>query len=128
MKLSFLCFSLIFGSCSSPQKEDIQVSEKADTAIPRTAHSFIPDQIENIESHYLNGRLKIKGVMKNGKREGLWISWYDSGQEWSECAYKDGLKNGNTSSWHENGMRRYDGFYKDDVKSGKWTYWDDKGK
>ena len=78
--------------------------------------------------HYPNGRLKVKGVMINGKRDGLWISWYESGQEWSECNYKDGQKDGSIVAWHENGMKRYEGFYKNNQKVGKWTYWGLKGE
>ena len=78
--------------------------------------------------HYKNGVIEMRGMMKNGKREGLWKSWYDNGLPWSETTFKDGKKNGSTKTWYENEKVRYTGFYTNDVESGKWNFWDDKGK
>ncbi len=78
--------------------------------------------------HYKNGVIKMRGIMKEGHREGLWKSWYDNGLPWSETTFSEGKKNGKTITWYENGNKRYEGFYKDDAESGKWIFWDEKGK
>lgn len=78
--------------------------------------------------HYKNGVIEMRGMMKEGKREGLWKSWYENGSPWSETTFEKGIKNGRTSTWYENEKKRYDGFYTNDMESGKWTFWDEKGK
>ncbi len=77
--------------------------------------------------HYKNGVIEMRGMMNNGKRDGLWKSWYDNGLPWSETTFKDGKKNGSTKTWYENEKVRYTGFYTNDIESGKWNFWDDKG-
>ncbi|MBL7884311.1 MAG: hypothetical protein JNL69_09590 [Bacteroidia bacterium] len=86
--------------------------------------------IENGEhiQRYPNGVIEMKGMMKDGKREGLWKSFYENGSPWSETTFKEGIKNGPTTTWYENEQKRYIGNYKDDKEVGKWTYWDEKGK
>ena len=78
--------------------------------------------------HYKNGVTKMRGIMKNGKREGLWKSFYENGSPWSETTFKDGKKEGRTTTWYENEKKRYDGFYTNDMESGKWTFWNEKGE
>lgn len=78
--------------------------------------------------HYANGVIKMRGMMKNGKRDGLWKSWYDNGLPWSETTFADGKKTGRTTTWYENNQKRYDGFYTNDVESGKWIFWNEKGE
>lgn len=78
--------------------------------------------------HYENGVIEMRGMMKDGKREGLWKSWYQNGSPWSETTFSKGVKNGKTTTWYENEKKRYDGFYTNDIESGKWSFWDEKGK
>lgn len=79
-------------------------------------------------SYYKNGVMEMRGVMKNGKREGLWKSWYEDGSPWSETTFKNGVKNGKTTTWYDNEQKRYEGYYSDDKESGIWTFWDESGK
>jgi hypothetical protein len=81
---------------------------------------------ESVE-YYKNGSIKMRGMMKDGKRDGLWKSWYEDGTPWSATTFAAGIKNGKTTTWYENGKKRYEGFYTNDNESGKWTYWNDKG-
>ena len=77
--------------------------------------------------HYDNGVIEMRGMMKDGKREGLWKSWYQNGAPWSETTFTDGMKNGKTTTWYENEQKRYEGFFTNDVESGKWIFWNEKG-
>lgn len=77
---------------------------------------------------YSSGNVKMHGMMKAGKREGLWKSFYENGLKWSETTFEAGIKNGRTSTWYENGKKRYDGFFTNDIESGKWTYWNEAGE
>lgn len=76
---------------------------------------------------YKNGVIKMRGMMKDGKRDGLWKSFYENGSPWSETTFKDGKKEGKTTTWYENEKKRYEGYYKEDTESGKWIFWDEKG-
>ena len=66
--------------------------------------------------------------MKDGKRDGLWKSFYDKGLPWSETTFVDGKKNGKTTTWYSNEQKRYEGFYTNDKESGVWTFWNEKGE
>ncbi len=81
---------------------------------------------ESIE-RYPNGVIKIQGMMKDGKRDGLWKSFYDNGSPWSETTFSDGKKNGKTTTWYTNNNKRYEGYYTNDKESGLWTLWNEKG-
>jgi len=43
-------------------------------------------------AYWENGRLWYKGVLKNGKREGPWVAYWDNGQLQSKGAFKNGEK------------------------------------
>ena len=61
------------------------------------------------------GQRKLKGKVKDGKRDGKWTWWYLNGQIWTETNYKDGKKDGKWTIWHENGQIRIEANYKDGV-------------
>lgn len=82
---------------------------------------------EQIKYHK-NGVIEMRGMMKEGKRDGLWKSFYENGSPWSETTFKDGKKNGKTTTWYDNEKKRYEGFYTNDAESGKWIFWDENGK
>ena len=66
--------------------------------------------------------------MKDGKREGVWKSYYEDGSAWSETTFLVGVKNGKTISWFDNEQKRYEGFYRNGKESGKWIFWNEQGK
>jgi sulfatase modifying factor 1 len=43
------------------------------------------------------------GTYKDGKRDGLWTTWYDNGQKKDEGTYKDGKSIGKWTYWYEDG-------------------------
>lgn len=77
--------------------------------------------------YYKSGVVEMRGAMKDGKREGIWKSWYEDGSPWSETNYANGKKNGRTITWYDNEKKRYEGFYIDDQESSNWTFWDENG-
>jgi len=140
MRLLFLAVFMILFSCggdiSTSEVQDVKsevkaekTPVKADTIESLFSFDFAKDTVENGEEvkHHKNGVVHIRGMMKNGKRTGLWKSWYEDGTPWSETTFKDGIKTGKTITWYENGKKRYEGFYTNNIASGKWIYWDDKG-
>ena len=57
-----------------------------------------------IKSYWSNGHIKHMRTWKDGKENGLFISWYESGMKRSEGTYKDGELI-SEKYWHENGQR-----------------------
>jgi antitoxin component YwqK of YwqJK toxin-antitoxin module len=77
---------------------------------------------------YDNGQPKVKGMLEDGKREGLWVSFYENGVRWSEENYLDGKREGRAINFYPNGIMRYRGQFIDDKKAGLWQFYDEEGK
>ena len=126
----FLCF-LVFYSCTDATKPAEQKAIQQDTLQTDFLFSVKSDTvIQNGEyiTHYKNGGVEMSGTMKDGKREGVWKSYYEDGSAWSETTFLIGVKNGKTISWFDNEKKRYEGAYKNGKESGKWIFWNEQGK
>lgn len=67
-----------------------------------------------------------EGVKKDGKRDGLWKSYYKSGQLYTEEEYKNDILSGVFKKYRKNGKLLEKGQYKDGVQDGFWeTYKED---
>ena len=51
---------------------------------------------------------------KDGKLNGKWSSWFESGQIKSERNYKDSKRDGKSTSWNKNSQIKSEKIYKDD--------------
>jgi antitoxin component YwqK of YwqJK toxin-antitoxin module len=128
--IGFLFLSLCLFSCKNNKSQTVNTDIQRDTVKSDNPLSKTDSVINNGEyiQYYKNGVTKMRGIMKNGKRDGLWKSFYENGSPWSETTFKDGKKDGKTTTWYENEQKRYEGFYTNDAESGKWISWDEKGK
>ena len=72
---------------------------------------------------YKNGQKDYEANFKDGKHEGLRLSWYENGQKLSEQNYKDGKLDGLEIWWHEDGQKRKEINYKDRKKDGLEIWW-----
>jgi len=81
---------------------------------------------------HINGQVKSKGEIKDGKNDGKWIWWYENGQKGLEKNYKHGKLDGKVIWWYDHigldGQIRSEEHYKDDKKDGKWTAWSESGQ
>lgn len=137
MRTKFILFALIVSGCIScanqTSEEKTVAAEVVPAPNPESARfTFSGGQDTTIKdgesiTKYKSGQIKMIGIMKGGKREGLWKSFYENGIPWSETTFVAGIRNGKTRTWFENGSKRYEGAYKNDLESGSWTYWDEKG-
>ena len=50
-----------------------------------------------------------QGEIKNGKREGPWVSYFENGQLWDKGDYKNGEREGPWVSYFENGQLEHKG-------------------
>ena len=72
-------------------------------------------------SYYDNGQLESKGTYKNDKKEGPWVYYHENGKLFSKGTYKDGKSEGPWVSYHDNGQLWSKGTYKDGKKEGPWV-------
>lgn len=126
LRITFFLFIIIAFSCNRPVKEKAVETSSKDSLQSSVSSAKVVTDGEFIK-RYDNGVVEARGMMKAGKRNGIWKSFYENGMPWSETTFVEGKKEGSTSSWYENGQKRYEGFYKNDVESGLWLFWDDKG-
>jgi len=75
---------------------------------------------------YDNGKIGLKGQMKNGMKEGVWTWWYSTGQKKRETTYIDNKKEGMTYYWHQNGQKAKELMFKND-KNIDQKLWDEGG-
>ena len=64
---------------------------------------------------------KSQGTIRNGKRDGPWVIYWDNGQLSNKGIYKDGEANGPWVWYHDNGQLRSKGTYKDGNRDGPWV-------
>jgi len=59
-----------------------------------------------------------RGSFKDGKKDGPWVRYWNSGQLWEKGTFKDWVLDGPWVSYHEDGTvnEEYTGTYKDGVK------------
>jgi antitoxin component YwqK of YwqJK toxin-antitoxin module len=128
--------SMLLFSCKQAKKEPETVNKNPRTSAYTKKDSvkkepaikdIVYDNGENV-LFYPDGRIKIRGKKKDGKREGHWESWYPDGTRWSECDYKAGIKDGRSVTYFSNGKKRFEGFYKNDVESGIWKFYLENGQ
>ena len=102
----------------------------------------------NYQETWGNGSVKMQGNIKDGYREGEWISYFENNKVKSKGCYRQGEKvgnwieyygNGNVKekismtdctyeSYFENGKPQQKGFYRNNKKHGDWTVWNQNGK
>ena len=65
---------------------------------------------------------EYQGSFKDGKRDGLWVSYYYNGQLKWKGNYKDGKVDGPFVSYWDNGKLQSEGTLKDGKEVGPWFY------
>jgi hypothetical protein len=118
-----LCLLTICYACGREQKTEKKI-EQPEILIPEEERDKMVEKVD----HHANGQLKAKGTMLNGKKMGLWTSWYENGVKWSETTFQNDLMDGETKTYYPNGMLRYSGRFTSNKKSGFWVFYDETGK
>jgi len=113
----------------SSATEAAEIEERSDDPSTTTPQFQPTHKGADYQEFYEDGQLKIEGNYDaNNQRHGIWVSYYDNGQKWSESVYQNGLKNGHSITFFPNGNVRYVGDYKEDKKTGVWTFYDESGE
>ena len=66
---------------------------------------------------------KWKGSIKNGLKEGTWVTYYDNGQLWGKGDYKNGDEEGTWVEYWKNGQLFSKGNYTNGKREGTWVYY-----
>ena len=77
--------------------------------------------------YHENGQLSVRGGFADGKRHGVWNSYFDSGMPWSQAGYKYGVPHGEYITYHPNGETAIEGVFEDGVRAGLWRFYDEHG-
>tara|TARA_Y100001934_G_C11754095_1_gene496101 strand:- start:73 stop:486 length:414 start_codon:yes stop_codon:yes gene_type:complete len=68
-----------------------------------------------------------QGWLRNGKKEGLWLSYWSNGQLHAKIYYKAGKRHGLYLNYRMSGVLRGKGTYKNGRREGRWVYLDRYG-
>jgi antitoxin component YwqK of YwqJK toxin-antitoxin module len=76
---------------------------------------------------YLDNKHILMGDLLNGKKNGLWVTWFKDGHKLEEN-FDHGLINGSMSLFYRNGQKKWRHTYKNGLKDGLTTHWFSNGK
>ncbi|HBF89451.1 MAG TPA: hypothetical protein DDX39_12490 [Bacteroidales bacterium] len=80
------------------------------------------------ENHSNNSK-GIDGSFKDGKKEGIWYWYYETGQKKRESNFKAGKLHGVSTTWYKNGQKRSEIIYEmGKSELSKQQRWDNNGK
>jgi hypothetical protein len=68
-----------------------------------------------------------RGAIKNGKRDGLWVGYWDNGRVVFKGAFKNGKEEGPWVEYYESGQLRFKGAWKNHKRHGPWVYYYENG-
>ena len=80
------------------------------------------------KEYYENGQVSKEGPLVDVKKNGLWKSYYKTGELRSEFYYKDGYIDSVTTAYHKNGKIRYKGQFHKSRKTGVWEFFNEQGE
>ena len=64
----------------------------------------------------------------DGKPDGVWKQWYESGKPWRETPFKDGKRHGQATEWREDGSKRAEVNFKEGLRDGLTISWSASGE
>ena len=79
-------------------------------------------------SYYTTGELDSKGNYKNGKRTGLWVLYHRNGQLWYKGKYKNGEYEGSWLSYYNDGQVMQKGEFHSNKREGLWVTYHGNGQ
>ncbi|MCB0761425.1 MAG: hypothetical protein KDC12_07890 [Flavobacteriales bacterium] len=76
---------------------------------------------------YSDGKMKIEGSFENGKRQGVWTSYYQNGQIWTINVYDQDTNHGEYIMYNSDGTVKLKGQYDHGEETGTWIINDERG-
>ncbi|MBL7950290.1 MAG: hypothetical protein JNM62_01105 [Flavobacteriales bacterium] len=110
-------------SCTGTPKKDAQPNAAAADTVK--ASSRAPDGHQIVP---LRAGGEMEGMMRNGKRHGLWVSRFPNGVLRSRTNYVNGVEEGAVEVFHANSITYYKGQHLHGKPVGEWVFADTTGK
>ena len=83
---------------------------------------------EPLKIYHENGQLKEIGILYEGHKFGIWVSYFENGNKKAKVEFDSkGRKDGEWLVWDDNSKLRAKMFYKNGVRKGKWEIYDKHG-
>lgn len=129
-RILFLIFTLALFSCETPIQEKIEETHPDNTPKKVSYYQEIDgkEQLVKQKEFHLNGQLKMSGKLKDGKRDGKWMAYFEDGKPQSEGFFSDGKRAGMAKVYFPNGQLRYEGKYEANKEIGHWKFYNEKGE
>lgn len=82
----------------------------------------------DVHEYFRNGKLRQRGSIKRGVKNGTFTEWYDNDKKRSEINYKNGIKNGSYKLWYYTGIMKEKGTLKHGLLQGGLVQYHNNGK
>ena len=104
--------------------------DAADLQFQRNAIGEKIHHAPNQEQPYTGWVKNIRELQQfqNGKKHGIYITWYGNWQKAEQGQYKNGIRDGLWTQWDPKGQKESEGTYKDGGRDGLWTLWHPDGQ
>lgn len=119
--LAFLLTSLVLAAgCGSPAPTPATDQVPTAAGVPR-------DTLNGPQVQQLPDGTTLRGVLRDGDRQGIWRSFTPQGRLLSQTEYRDGRAHGPVVVFHPNGTVRYLGQHHEGTAVGEWRFHDEAG-
>ena len=117
---------------SKAQKEAIEISKLNKEFMHGMMWLYTDDRNETfsgwVKESYPNQNLKFLGYLKNGQKQGAWMSWHENGQKESDLEWNKDMLHGVFKKWHANGELSVLGQTVEGEMNGEWKEYYTTGK
>jgi hypothetical protein len=91
--------------------------------------SYVGDMKQGLWlSWHESGKLASQGVMIDDQKHGPWMQWHTNGNIESQGNYDHGKEQGKWSFWYADGQKEMEGNFVDGQMDGAWTTWTPSGE
>ena len=115
------------GTTIFDEKDEITILEITRDRVPLTVEGGDDIAMKQCQ-FYTNFGLRSEGVLKNNKREGRWVFYFENGNKQAEGNFVNDVQNGDHVVYHENGALYYQGVYENGKRVGEWLFFDEHGR
>lgn len=127
-RIAGFALALLWSACSTPVEETV-VQTWPETGQPKEIHTELPDGAgTEVRIMHGNGRIHMRGVLKEGERSGTWNTYREDGMPWSQVQYVNGQKDGLFRTWHPGGIPHIEGQHRSGNPHGDWHFYSTDGQ
>jgi len=134
-RYSIFLFLALVASCGSPDLSQPEILEKAKKeAIPidslsrKLMYGMMQLYVDGeeipftgwVKELHSNRALHSLGYLRDGRKQGIWISWYPNGKIEKHVGWKNDYYQGIFQTWHKNGNRKVIGQTTEGEMDGEW--------